>query len=232
MSAACSRRSALTGPPRRKASTSARRCGTGPMPAMARRTSSKRRPARVELDQRREAHERDHQRAAVADLLEAAAVAGQRVAFDGDQDFAGRQRGLAGAGHELARAPCGGARSCRRAARPARRCASCAISGGRAVGGRRGIDDIAADGGGFPDLVVGEPHRAARHAGQRAGERRDRRGSAGSASPRRCARARRRRAARCSSGILATSISTGISTSPARPSRAHGSVSVAPATMR
>ena len=42
---------------------------------------------------------------------------------------------------------------------------------GRAVGGGRSVDDIAADGGLRADLVVGEPHRAARHGRQRARER-------------------------------------------------------------
>ncbi len=102
----------------------------------------------------------------------------------------------------------------------------------RAVGRGRGIDDIAADGRGVADLVVGEPHRAARHARQRARQRvvvekaLDRRGRAEAhAAARRTLRA-------LSSGMPATSISTGMCTSPARPSRAQGKRSVAPATMR
>ena len=42
---------------------------------------------------------------------------------------------------------------------------------GRSVGRRRGIDDIAADGRLRADLVVGKPHRAARHGRQSADER-------------------------------------------------------------
>ena len=137
------------------------------------------RPCAVELDQRGEANQRDHQRAAVADLLETAAVTGQRVAFDGRQQFAFLQRGPVRAGDEIGK---------RHAAPAARRGQ---LDRGlmrnetrRGVGGGRGIDDIAADRRLRPDLVVGEPDRAAGHGRQRAGERRvveealDRRGSA------------------------------------------------------
>jgi hypothetical protein len=41
----------------------------------------------------------------------------------------------------------------------------------RYVSRRRGVDDVAADGGLRTNLFVGKPHRAARHAGQRAGKR-------------------------------------------------------------
>ena len=149
------------------------------MPAMDSRTSSMPRPWRVELDQRGEANQRDHQRAAVADLLETAAVTGQRVAFDGRQQFAFLQRGPIWASDEIGK----------RHAAPAARGGQ--LDRGlmrnetrRGVGGGRGIDDIAADRRLRPDLVVGEPDRAAGHGRQRAGKlgvvekALDRRGSA------------------------------------------------------
>ena len=100
---------------------------------------------------------------------------------------------------------------------------------GRAVGRRRCIDDIAADRRLRADLIVGEPHRAARHAGQRARKRRIVEKTLDRGRGADAHMALGRPAARCSSGIFVTSIRTGISTSPARPSRAHGKVSVAPA---
>ena len=97
----------------------------------ASRTSSNASAGGIELDQRREADERDHQRAAMADFLEAAAIAGQRVAFDGDQDFAGRRaRSCPGPVTKSASVHARVARSCRRAALASSTSASCAISGG------------------------------------------------------------------------------------------------------
>ena len=102
----------------------------------------------------------------MADFLEAAAVTGKRVAFDCREQFALCKRGLVGAGDEIGE---------RHGAPAARRdeLDFCVVGdqAGRDVGGRRSIDDIAADGRLGADLVVGEPHRTARHGGQRASER-------------------------------------------------------------
>ena len=84
---------------------------------------------------------------------------------------------------------------------------------------------------GFADLVVGEPDRAARHRRHRAAER----GIVEEALD------RRRRAEAHARVVDATLVQFRnprdvdqhrICTSPARPSRAHGSVSVAPAMRR
>jgi hypothetical protein len=120
----------------------------------------------VGFDQHGEADDGDHQRAAVPDLLEGAAPARQGIALDGHQQFVLLQHRLAGADDEFGQrhaAPADFAVATRgqfdhRIVGEQRR---------RAVGGRRGIHQIAADGGGLADLVVGEPHRAARHLGQR-----------------------------------------------------------------
>ena len=103
----------------------------------------------------------------MADLFEAAAVARQRVAFDGDQQFAVLQRGLVGPDDEIDK---------RHGPPPARGgqldLGVMRDQAGRDVGRRRSVDDIAADGGLGADLVVGEPDRAARHGRERARQRR------------------------------------------------------------
>ena len=99
----------------------------------------------------------------MADLLEAAAIVRQGVAFDRDQQFAFLERRPIGAGNELVElhAPAldfsaGAFRQLDfRVIRDQRR---------RYVSRRRGVDDVAADGGLRANLFVGEPHRAARHA--------------------------------------------------------------------
>ncbi len=139
------------------------------MPAMESRTSSMARPCAVELDQRGKTHERDHQRAAMADLLEAAAISRQRVAFDRHQQFAIVQRGAVGAGDEIGELH---AAADDLAAVVFRQLHFRFMrdQAGRGVGGGRGVDDIAADGRLRADLVVGEPHRATRHRRQCAAE--------------------------------------------------------------
>ena len=103
----------------------------------------------------------------MANFFEAAAIARQRIAFDGDQQFAVLQRGLAGPDDEIGK---------RHRPPPAR--------GGqldlgvmrdqawRGVGRRRSVDDIAADGRLGADLVVGEPDCATRHGRESARQRR------------------------------------------------------------
>ena len=188
MSAACSRRAGLIGAGAQegfdigRAASAPVRCRRS-----ASRTSSKRRPAASSFTSAaRHTSEITSERRCPT-FSKAAAVARQRVAFDGDQDFAGLERGLAGTGDEIRERH---AAADDLAVVPRRQLDLGLMrdQGRGAVGGRRSIDDIAADGRGLADLVVGEPHRAARHAGQRARERRDRRGSAGSAWRRRCAR--------------------------------------------
>ena len=125
---------------------------------------------RVELDQGREADDRNDQRAPVADLLETATMARQGVAFDRDQQFALFERRPIGADDELVElhAPA------QDFAAGAFRQLDFRVIGDqhrRYVSRRRGVDDVAADGGLRANLFVGEPHRAALHARQRAGER-------------------------------------------------------------
>ena len=83
----------------------------------------------IELDQRGEADDRDDQRSPMADLLEAAAIAGKRLARDGEQDLVVRAGGLVRRHDEI--------REAHRSAhdRPSRRaasstCAFCASNGG------------------------------------------------------------------------------------------------------
>ena len=167
MSAACSSRSAVTGPPRKNASTSPRRSGTGPMPPMASRTSSKPLLGRVELHQRRRGT--PARSPASGDGRPSRSCRRSRAAHRIRWRRAARPScsavlpGPVMNSIERHLAPHDPAAAARRQLHPR-------LMGDqrrRAVGGRRGVDDVAADGGGLPDLVVGEPHRAARHGGQR-----------------------------------------------------------------
>ena len=107
----------------------------------------------------------------MADLLETAAIAGQRRAFDRREDFVVRERRLAGTGDEVVRSERAAFRSLPSAA--ARQFEDRVMRDQRrdAVGRRRRIDDVAADGRGFAQLIVGEPDRAARHRRHGAAER-------------------------------------------------------------
>ncbi len=120
---------------------------------------------RIELHQGRETDQRDHQRAAVTDLFEASAVARQGIAFNRDQQLTVLERGAVRPGHELIE---GHAPSHNLASGFFRHFDLGRVrdKARRRIGGRRSIHDISADRRLGPNLVVGEPHCAARHGGQ------------------------------------------------------------------
>ncbi len=105
------------------------------------------------------------------DLLETAAIARQRRALDCRENFVVRKHGVAGAGDEALDR---NAAYVDPAAAAARQFQDRVMRDQRGDAVRRGrcIDDVAADRGGFAQLIVGEPDRAARHRRHDPAERR------------------------------------------------------------
>src|SRR5262249_20772083 len=111
----------------------------------------------VEFDQRGKTNQRDHERAAMSDLLQARAVTRKCVAFDREQDLARRKCGLTRPDDELVErqlAPQNLSVVRRRKFNARLMC----HQAGCTVGGGGGVDNITADRRKCANLIVGKPY--------------------------------------------------------------------------